>query len=146
MPSTDRRRPILRTVPLGLAVGLLALVVLAGLMPNTGVVSASSNCSYGQCPSSSSFPVWEVSAAAILAVLALIVGLLLLRRRRRQPPQGDAGPGAAAGTGAGGAAGWSEEGTAPEQDWSEPSGSTEGYESPAGEEAPADDGTGGPSA
>lgn len=143
MAPTDRRRPILRGVPLGLAAGLLALVVVAGLMPNTGVVSASSNCSYGSCPSSSSFPVWEVSAAAILAVLAMIVGLLLLRRRRGQPPKGDAGPDAA-GAGAGGTAGWSEEGAAPEQGWNEPSSAPEGDGSAEGEATSSDDGAGAP--
>lgn len=82
----ERTRPFVHAVPLTFALVLLAVVVLTGLLPNTGDVAAASNCTYGQCPASSSFPVWEVSAAAILAVLAVIVALLLIRRRRRQPP------------------------------------------------------------
>jgi len=144
MPPSGRRRPFLRSVPLVLAAGLLALVVVAALTPNTGVVSASSSCTYGQCPSSSSFPVWEVSAAAILAVLALIVGLLLLRRRR-QPPQGDTGSEATDGTGTEGAPGGADPEAGSDPQWNDPSGAS-GYGSPEGEMGPADDGTGGPPA
>ena len=71
---------------------MLAVVVLAGLLPDTGVVSASSNCTYGSCPASSSFPIWTVSAAVAIVVLALIVALLLLRRSRRRPPSGESSP------------------------------------------------------
>lgn len=101
MPVQQPRRAM-RSIPLTLALAMLAIVVLAGLLPNSGVVSASSNCSYGKCPSSSPFPLWAVSTAAVIAVLAVIVALLLLRRRsgRRPPkePDGAAGGAAAAGS------------------------------------------------
>jgi len=64
---------------------MLAVVVLAGLLPDTGVVSASSNCTYGKCPAATPFPLWAVSAAVVVVVLALILALLLLRRNRRPP-------------------------------------------------------------
>lgn len=89
MARPDRRR-VLRAVPLALALGMLAVVVLAGLLPDTGVVSASSNCSYSKCPASTPFPLWAVSAAVAVVVIALILALLLLRRRR--PPQAAAPP------------------------------------------------------
>jgi protein-S-isoprenylcysteine O-methyltransferase Ste14 len=97
----QRPRRAMRSIPLTLALAMLAIVVLAGLLPNSGVVSASSNCTYGKCPSSSPFPLWAVSTAAVIAVLAVIVALLLLRRRggRRPPkePDGAAGSATAAG-------------------------------------------------
>jgi len=85
MPDAGRRR-LLRALPLTLALAMLAVVVLAGLLPDTGVVGASSNCTYGKCPAASPFPIWTVSAAAVIVVLALLVALLLLRRSRRPPP------------------------------------------------------------
>jgi len=94
---SDRRRSALRAVPLTLALAMLAVVVLAGLLPNTGVVSATSNCTYGKCPATTPFPFWAVSAAVVVVVLALILALLLLRRRRARPP---AGPAASSGAGA----------------------------------------------
>ncbi len=83
MPPDVRSRA-LRAVPLGLALALIATVVLAGLLPGSGVVSASSSCTYGACPASSSFPYWAVGVAAAVVVAALIGALLLLRRRK--PP------------------------------------------------------------
>ena len=80
----------MRVVPLGLALALIAIVVLAGVLPGTGIVSASSNCSYGTCPASSPFPYWAIGAAAAVVVVALLAALLLLRRRR--PPTGTSGP------------------------------------------------------
>jgi hypothetical protein len=119
---------------------MLAVVVLAGLLPNTGVVSASSNCTYGKCPAAAPFPIWAVSAAALVAVLALIVALLLLRRGRR-PPSGTAPAegGAAAGT-----VGPEDQPTSPEG-WNE---TTDAPEAPsdAGQGAvPYDEGSYGPS-
>jgi hypothetical protein len=97
---------------------MLAVVVIAGLLPDTGAVSASSNCTYGKCPAASPFPIWSVSAAAAIVVLALIIALLLLRRNRRRPPPaapdtGTTGPGAAT---TGGATG-TENPAAPTQPW-----------------------------
>lgn len=141
-PEKVPHRP--RGLPIALAVALLGVVVLAGLLPNTGVVSASSNCTYGSCPASSSFPIWEVSAAAIVAVLALIVGLLLLRRRRRRPPEGETGEAGTAG--AASTTGWSEQGDeSSSQDWTESSASSGGSGN-AGEGEATDDGTGNPPA
>jgi hypothetical protein len=77
---------MLRLAPLSLALAMLSAVVLAGLVPVSGVVSASSNCTYGNCPASSPFPIWAVSAAVVVVLLALILALLMLRRSRRRPP------------------------------------------------------------
>ncbi len=136
MPSQQPRRAM-RSVPLTLALAMLAIVVLAGLLPNSGVVSASSNCSYGKCPASSPFPLWAVSTAAVIAVLAVIVALLLLRRRggRRPPKEPDAAEGATA-PGAAGES-WTEGATGSQQSWQEP-GSTEADPSAL----PPDDGPG----
>ncbi len=115
-----------RLLPLGLALGLLAVVVLAGLLPNTdtGIVSAST-CTYGNCPSSSPFPLWAVSAAAVIVVLAIILALLLLRRGRRRPPPAEVAPAATTAPAAGGET-WTE-GQSPEsQQWSEGSGADTG--------------------
>lgn len=81
-------RRFLRMVPPIVGFALLLVMVLAGLLPNAGVVSASSNCTYGQCPAVSPFPVWEVSVAAIASALILIAALLWMRQRRRRPPEG----------------------------------------------------------
>ena len=100
----DRRRRAI--VPLSLGLALLGVVVAAGLSPNSGIVTASSNCTYGQCVSSQSFPLWAISASIAAVVIALLLALLLIRRRRRpgQPPSEWQGPGAGPGasTGPGG--------------------------------------------
>lgn len=94
-----RRRAI---VPLSLGLGMLGVVVAAGLTPNTGVVRAASNCTYGQCVASQPFPLWAVAASVAVVVVALLLALLLLRRRRRpgQPPsewEGPSGPSGSSG-------------------------------------------------
>jgi hypothetical protein len=98
-------------VPAVLGAGLLALLVAAGLSPNTGAISASTNCGiYNNCPSSSpAFPWWIVAVVVLLVVAALIAALVLMRRRRppaagapvqpwqgapATPPAGGAPPGA----------------------------------------------------
>ncbi|HTW56294.1 MAG TPA: hypothetical protein VMG36_07660 [Thermoplasmata archaeon] len=76
-----------RIVPVALGAAMLAVVVAAAFAPNTGVASAASNCTYGQCPSSSSsVPIWELATIGAVIVLAALVGLFLLMRRRRSPP------------------------------------------------------------
>lgn len=66
---------------------MLAVVVVAALVPNAGTVSAASNCPYGNCPpTSSSFPAWEIASIGAIIVLGLLVGLFVLMRRRRPPP------------------------------------------------------------
>lgn len=97
-----RRRAV---VPLSLGLGMLGVVVAAGLSPNTGVVRAASNCTYGQCAATQTFPIWAVASAVAVVLVALLLALLLLRRRRRpgQPPsewQGPGGPGAPPDSGA----------------------------------------------
>ena len=121
LAGTDRRRA-LRALPLTLALAMLAVVVIAGLLPDTGVVSATSNCTYGKCPAASPFPVWTVTAAAAIVVLALIVALLLLRRNRRRPPPaaplaGTTGVEAETASGETG----TESPTSPAQNWDAPS-------------------------
>ncbi len=92
-----RRRAI---VPLSLGLGMLGVVVAAGLSPNTGVVRAAANCTYGQCPASQTFPLWAVATSLAAVVVALLLALLLLRRRRRpgQPPSEWQGPGGTQGS------------------------------------------------
>jgi len=99
---------------------MLAVVVLAGLLPDTGVVSATSNCTYGNCPSSTPFPLWAVSAAVVVVLIALILALLLLRRNRRRPPSGSSTPeGTAAGAGTQGGQTWTEPQDSSQQGWDE---------------------------
>ncbi|MCI4330537.1 MAG: hypothetical protein L3K19_01655 [Thermoplasmata archaeon] len=94
-----------RFAPLAVGVALLVLIVGLAVLPNTGAVTAQSNCQYGVCtnssPSSSS---WLI----VLGVLVLIaVALLVLILRGRSKPQaspqawepgpsGEAGPGSSA--------------------------------------------------
>ncbi len=87
-------------VHLSLGLGMLAVVVAAGLSPNAGIVQASSNCTYGSCPSSSPFPLWGIASAIAAVLVALLLAFLLIRRRRRpgQPPSEWQGPGTAGGT------------------------------------------------
>ena len=82
----DNGRRWSRAVPTGLAVAMLAVVVLAGLLPDTGAVAAASNCTYGSCPASQPFPVWAIGASIAAVLLALVIALLLFRRARRPPP------------------------------------------------------------
>jgi hypothetical protein len=93
-------RRVRTIVHLSLGLGMLGVVVAAGLSPNAGVVQASSNCTYGHCTSSSTFPYWLVAASVAAVVVALLLAFLLLRRRRRpgEPPsewEGPRGPGGA---------------------------------------------------
>jgi len=93
--SNSRAR---RIVPIALGLGMLAVVVAAGMTPNTGVVAAASNCSYNQCSSSSSsVPTWEIATIGAVIVLALLAGLFVLMRRRRRPPTAAVAPAAAMG-------------------------------------------------
>ena len=82
---TSERRGT-RIVPVSLGIAMLAVVVLAGLTPNTGVVQAASGCTYGQCVAPATFPTWAIATSVALVVVALLVALLILRRRRTPPP------------------------------------------------------------
>jgi hypothetical protein len=61
--------------------GLLVLVISAALLPNLGLVAAQSTCMYGTCPASTSYTPYY-AALAVLAIVAVGLGLLLLMRRR----------------------------------------------------------------
>ncbi len=116
---------------------MLAIVIAAGLTPETGVVSASTNCTYGTCPASTPFPVWAVATTIAVVLLALLLALLLLRRRRR-PPAAQAPPEweGPAGAGAGAAAGTSFGETGAEAPaWQEPPSSPPEGATSAGEPA-----------
>jgi len=65
---------------------MLAVIIAAGLFPNTGTVQAQSACPYGGCSSSSSIPTWEIVSVLVAIAAGAIAGALLLMRRRRQPP------------------------------------------------------------
>jgi len=94
-----------RIVPAVLGAAMLAVLIAAALSPNTGAVPAQSNCTYGQCPSSTTpFP-WWIVALVVVIVVAAIIGLLLVMRGRRKKPPAQPPLTAWGGTGAGGAAG-----------------------------------------
>ena len=83
-----------RVIPAVVGTLLLGVIVLAGLLPNTGTVQAQSSCPYGGCTTSAAIPAWEI--ASILALLAaVVVAAALVVLRRRHTPR--AGPPAAAG-------------------------------------------------
>jgi hypothetical protein len=77
-------------VPLVLGLAMLAAVVLAGLMPNTGIVQAQSNSPYSQTSTSGLSPWVYLGVAAVVIVAGLLLALFLLRRRR--PPSATAPP------------------------------------------------------
>ena len=73
-------------VPLSLGIVMLAVVLAAGLAPNTGAVPAQTNCTYGQCPAATTpFP-WYLVAIAVLVVIVALLSVLFLMQRRRRPP------------------------------------------------------------
>ena len=77
-----------RIVPAALGTAMLAILVAAALSPNTGAVSAQSNCQYGSCPASSpAFPWWIVAVVVAVVVVALLA-LLFVMRARRPPTSG----------------------------------------------------------
>ncbi len=124
-----------RIVPLFLAAIMLSVILAAGVAPNTGVVQASSSCTYGNCPAAAAFPPWAIGGSIAIALLALLIGLLLLRRRRKKRQDGD---GAAPAAGAVGTARSDEPGAegpgeppADSATWSEPASSEGGAEPPA---------------
>jgi uncharacterized membrane protein YgcG len=88
----ESRKRTRRALPIVLALSMLAVVVAAGLLPATGVVSAASSCTYGSCPAAKPFPYWAVGASVAVVIVALIAALLLLRRSRRRPPAGGSTP------------------------------------------------------
>jgi hypothetical protein len=79
---------------------MLAIVVAAGLAPNTGAVPAQGNCQYNQCIAGTSIPWWLLAVIVVIVVAALLAALLLMRRGRRPPStpmQPYTGPSAGAG-------------------------------------------------
>lgn len=112
----NARRRDRRIVPVSIGLAMLALVVAAGLTPNVGVVAAQTNCAYGQCPASPTFPTWAVALSVGVVVVALLVALLLLRRRKGKPGAPEGRPEWSEGTA--GSAGYTEPPTAPPE-WTE---------------------------
>ncbi|MGI0130334.1 MAG: hypothetical protein ACREEC_09335, partial [Thermoplasmata archaeon] len=76
-----------RAVPVALGVAMLAIIIAAGLFPNTGAVPAQSNSQYNQSPTNTGLSWWVFAIIAIVIVAALATALVLLRRRR-PPPKG----------------------------------------------------------
>jgi hypothetical protein len=69
-----------------LGVAMLAVVLAAGLFPNSGTVAAQSSCPYGGCTSSTSaVPVWEYVSILVVIAAGAIIALLFIMRRRRPP-------------------------------------------------------------
>lgn len=97
MPSSESRR---RAFPLLAGIAVLAILVGAGLLPNTGAVPASASCPYGNCSTSSSSPVplWLYGVLGALLIVAAVLAVFLLRRRKTPPGgpvaawSGEAGP------------------------------------------------------
>jgi hypothetical protein len=77
-----------RVVPVTLGLALVAIIVAAGLAPQTGAVPAQGNCGYSNCVSGTGLQWYVFAAIAILVVAALAVALVLLRRRHGPPPSG----------------------------------------------------------
>ncbi|HYA58570.1 MAG TPA: hypothetical protein VEH57_08970 [Thermoplasmata archaeon] len=73
-----------RIVPLALGLGMIAVVVAAGLSPNAVATTAPAGCAYNQCPAGTSIPWWAIGAIVVLVLVGLIAAVLLFRRRR--PP------------------------------------------------------------
>ena len=73
---------------------MLAVVVAAGLFPNTGTVHAQSSCPYGGCSTpSSAIASWElVSILVLIAAIVVAAALVLMRRRRPPAPAGPPQP------------------------------------------------------
>jgi hypothetical protein len=80
-----RDLPRKRIVPIILGSAMLAIVVAAGLSPNSGLVQAQTSPGYYGQPSSSTTAPWiYLVIAALVILVALLLALILLRRRR--PP------------------------------------------------------------
>jgi hypothetical protein len=78
-----------RVIPVSLGVALVAVIVAAGLAPQTGAVPAQGNCEYAMnCVSGTGLQWYVFAAIAILVVAALAAALILLRRRRSPPASG----------------------------------------------------------
>jgi MYXO-CTERM domain-containing protein len=77
-------------VSLVLALAMLAVVLAAGLLPNTGGTVAQPSSTY--VSSSSSVSPWAYIGAAVVAIAAALLLALFLLRRRRPPPAVTAPP------------------------------------------------------
>jgi len=88
----ERTRP--RVIPAVIGTLLLGVIVLAGVLPNTGTVQAQSSCPYGNCTTSAAVPAWEI-VSILAAIAAVVIAAALVVMRRRRTPR--AGPPAAAG-------------------------------------------------
>lgn len=88
MPSSESRG---RAAPLLAGIAVLAILVTAGLLPNTGAFPASASCPYNNCstPSTSTAtPLWLWAVLGVLVVAALVLAVFLLRRPRSPPSSG----------------------------------------------------------
>jgi hypothetical protein len=90
-------------VPIALGLGMLGILIAAGLSPNTGAAPAQTTCPYGVCPTSSNgIAPWEIALVVILLLLAALIAVLILRRRNRGGPPGEEVAGGVPPAGAGG--------------------------------------------
>ncbi len=89
---------------------MLAVIIVAALTPNVGVVSAQVNAQYTSVNQTPTLLEYALIGILVVAILAAIIGLLVFRRRNRGGPGGEAGvaawqqppggsPGSEAGTG-----------------------------------------------
>jgi hypothetical protein len=105
-----------RLIPTILGAAMLAVIVVAALTPNVGVVSAQVNAQYTMKTSINTTLEYALIGVLVAAIIAAIVGLMIFQRRKKrggggaggvaawQEPQGG-GPGAGPGTGPSGGAG-----------------------------------------
>jgi hypothetical protein len=82
-----QRRPSVGA--LALAVAMFSVVALAAFGPATGVVAASSSCTYGTCTDSGPGPLTYALGIILAAIILLIAAAVIFQRRRgSQPPSG----------------------------------------------------------
>jgi hypothetical protein len=86
-----------RLIPAGLGAAMLAIIIVAALTPNVGVVAAQPNAQYSSSTGISSTLEYALIGVLVAAIVAAIVGLLYFQRRKNR------GQG-----GAGGVAAWEE--------------------------------------
>ncbi|MCI4351210.1 MAG: hypothetical protein L3K15_06830 [Thermoplasmata archaeon] len=92
MAASPRKK---HAVPIALGLGMLGVIIAAGLSPNTGAAPAQTTCPYGVCPTASNgIASWEIALVVIILLAAALLAVLLLRRRNRGGPPGEAPSGA----------------------------------------------------
>src|SRR5579859_8165267 len=82
---------IRRLIPGTLGAAMFAVIVVAALTPNVGVVSAQVNAQYTSVNQTPTLFEYALIGILVVAILAAIIGLLVFRRRNRGGPGGEGG-------------------------------------------------------